>query len=151
LRSGTLATHQIVGMGAAYRIAAAEMQADAARITALRERLWLGLAGLSGVLLNGHPTQRAPGILSVTIDGVEGESLLYQLPGLAVASGSACASTSAEPSYVLRALGRSDRLAQSSLRLSLGRFTTMDDVERAIAAIRVAVERLRTLAPERRQ
>jgi cysteine desulfurase len=148
LRSGTLPTHQIVGMGAALRIAAAEMQADAARILALRERLWRGLADLPGVLLNGHPTRRVPGILSVAIEGVEGESLLYELPGLAVASGSACASASAEPSYVLRALGRSDRLAQSSLRLSLGRFTTADEVERALVAIRAAVGKLRALAPE---
>jgi cysteine desulfurase len=143
-----LPTHQIVGMGAALRIAAAEMQADAARILALRERLWRGLADLPGVLLNGHPTRRVPGILSVAIEGVEGESLLYELPGLAVASGSACASASAEPSYVLRALGRSDRLAQSSLRLSLGRFTTADEVERALVAIRAAVGKLRALAPE---
>jgi cysteine desulfurase len=148
LRSGTLPTHQIVGMGAALRIAAAEMQADAARILALRERLWRGLADLPGVLLNGHPTRRVPGILSVAIADVEGESLLYELPGLAVASGSACASASAEPSYVLRALGRSDRLAQSSLRLSLGRFTTADEVERALVAIRAAVGKLRALAPE---
>ena len=148
LRSGTLPTHQIVGMGAALRIAAAEMQADAARILALRERLWRGLADMPGVLLNGHPTRRVPGILSVAIEGVEGESLLYELPGLAVASGSACASASAEPSYVLRALGRSDRLAQSSLRLSLGRFTTADEVEQALVAIRAAVGKLRALAPE---
>jgi len=97
--------------------------------------------------VNGHPTRRAPGILSVTFDGVEGESLLYALPGLAIASGSACATTSAEPSYVLRSLGRSDRLAQSSLRLSLGRFTTAADVESAVGAICSAVERLRAVAP----
>jgi cysteine desulfurase len=147
LRPGTLSTHQVVGMGAAYRIAASEMEADAARITALRERLWQGLAALPGVWLNGHATRRAPGILNVTIDGVEGESLLYALPGLAVASGSACASTSGEPSYVLRALGRSDRLAQSSLRLSLGRFTVAADIEFAIRAIGEAVSRLRAVAP----
>ncbi len=98
-------------------------------------------------MLNGHPTQRAPGILSVTFDGVEGESLLYALPGLAVASGSACATTNAEPSYVLRALGRSDRLAQSSLRLSLGRYTTSGEIDQAVHAIRAAVERLRAVAP----
>jgi cysteine desulfurase len=147
LRPGTLATHQVVGMGAACRIAVEEGDDERARITALRERLWQGLATLPGVTLNGHPTQRAPGILSVTVDGVEGESLLYSLPGFAVASGSACATTSAEPSYVLRALGRSDRLAQSSLRLSLGRYTTTGEIEQAVQAIRAAVERLRAVAP----
>jgi len=147
LRSGTLPTHQIVGMGVAYRIAALEMAADSARIARLRDRLWHGLAGLPGVALNGHATQRAPGILNITIDGVEGESLLFELPGLAVASGSACATASAEPSYVLRALGRSDRLAQSSLRLSLGRYTTAAEVELAIAAIQRAIRRLRAVAP----
>ena len=147
LRSGTLPTHQVVGMGAALRIAASQMSVDAARITRLRERLWQGLSAIHGVTLNGHPTHRVPGILSVSIDGVEGESLLYALPGLAVASGSACATTSGEPSYVLRALGRSDRLAQSTLRLSLGRFSTETDVERAIEAIVAAVTRLRAIAP----
>jgi len=147
LRPGTVATHQVVGMGAACRIAAEEGSEECSRIADLRERLWRGLVPLAGVTLNGHPTQRAPGILSVTIDGVEGESLLYALPELAVASGSACATTSAEPSYVLRALGRSDRLAQSSLRLSLGRYTTAGDIEQAVAAIRAAVERLRGVAP----
>ena len=147
LRSGTLPTHQVVGMGAALRIAASQMAVDAARITRLRERLWQGLSAMQGVTLNGHPTHRVPGILSVSIDGVEGESLLYALPGLAVASGSACATTSGEPSYVLRALGRSDRLAQSTLRLSLGRFSTEADVERAIEAIVAAVTRLRAIAP----
>ena len=146
LRSGTLPTHQIVGMGVAYRIAALEMAEDAERMTRLRERLWQGLAGLAGVEINGHAERRAPGILSVTIDGVEGESLLYELPGLAVASGSACATASAEPSYVLRALGRSDRLAQSSLRLSLGRYTTAEEIEFAIDAIQRAVRRLRAVA-----
>jgi cysteine desulfurase len=147
LRSGTLPTHQVVGMGAAFRIAAQEMSGDAARITRLRESLWQGLAALPGVTLNGHPTRRVAGILSVSIDGVEGESLPYALPGLAVASGSACATSSGEPSYVLRALGRSDRLAQSTLRLSLGRFNTEGDVERAIEAIVTAVTRLRAIAP----
>ena len=148
LRSGTLPTHQIVGMGAAYRIAMDEMPADGARIGGLRERLWRGLARLPGALLNGHPTQRVPGILSVAFDGVEGESLLFAVPGLAVTSGSACAATSGEPSYVLRALGRSDRLAQSSLRLSLGRFSTEAEVDAAVDAITAAVTRLRAIAPE---
>ena len=148
LRSGTLPTHQVVGMGAAYRIAMDEMPADGARIGGLRERLWRGLARLPGALLNGHPTQRVPGILSVAFDGVEGESLLFAVPGLAVTSGSACAATSGEPSYVLRALGRSDRLAQSSLRLSLGRFSTEAEVDAAVDAITAAVTRLRAIAPE---
>ena len=147
LRSGTLPTHQIVGLGAAFRIASLEMTEDAGRITGLRQRLWQGLSALPGVVLNGHPTRRVPGILSITIDGVEGESLLFALPELAVSSGSACATTSGEPSYVLRALGRSDRLAQSTLRLSLGRFSTVEDVDRAVGAITAAVGRLRAVAP----
>jgi cysteine desulfurase len=147
LRPGTLATHQVVGFGEACRIAALELDADARRVGVLRERLWAGLRVLPGTLLNGHPTRRVPGILSVTFDGVEGESLLHALPGLAVASGSACASTSAQPSYVLRALGRSDRLAQSSLRLSLGRYTTATEIDRAVADITAALERLRRVAP----
>ena len=147
LRSGTLATHQLVGLGAAYRIARTEMQADAAHITGLRERLWQALSELPGVELNGDPLRRVAGILNVSIDGVEGEALLLALRDLAVSSGSACASTNAEPSYVLRALGRNDRLAQSSLRLSLGRFTTPDEVDYAADRIRTEVSRLRRCAP----
>jgi cysteine desulfurase len=147
LRSGTLPTHQVAGMGRAFSIAAEEMHSDAARISALRDRLWNALAAMPGVELNGHARQRAPGILSVTVDGVEGESLLHSLADLAIASGSACASTHSEPSYVLRALGRSDRLAQSTLRLSLGRFTTHDDVDFAAARIVAEVARLREIAP----
>ena len=147
LRSGTLPTHQVAGMGRAFAIAADEMHADAARISTLRDLLWNALAAIPGVELNGHPRMRAPGILSVTVDGVEGESLLQSLADLAVASGSACATASAEPSYVLRALGRSDRLAQSTLRLSLGRFTTRDEVEYAAARIAAEVSRLRSIAP----
>lgn len=143
LRSGTVPTHQVVGMGAAYRIAREAMATDMERIAALRERLWRALAALPDVLLNGHPTQRVAGILSVSIDGVEGETLLLALDDLAVSSGSACASLHAQPSYVLRALGRSDRLAQSSLRLSLGRFTTADDVDYAAERICDEVTRLR--------
>ena len=134
LRSGTVPTHQVAGMGRAFAIAAEHMDAEAARIGALRERLWAALATLPGLALNGHPVRRVAGILSVTVDGVEGESLLQSLPDLAIASGSACASTNAEPSYVLRALGHSDRLAQSTLRLSLGRFTTAEHVEYAARA-----------------
>jgi cysteine desulfurase len=147
LRSGTVPTHQVAGMGRAFAIAADDMAAEATRIGALRERLWAALATLPGLTLNGHPVRRVPGILSVTVDGVEGESLLQLLPDLAIASGSACASMSAEPSYVLRALGHSDRLAQSTLRLSLGRFTTGDDVEYAARRVREEVERLRAIAP----
>jgi cysteine desulfurase len=147
LRSGTIPTHQVAGMGRAFEIAAGHMDEDAVRIGSLRDRLWALLATLPGFVLNGHPVHRAPGILSVTIDGVEGESLLQSLPDLAIASGSACASTSAEPSYVLRALGRSDRLAQSTLRLSLGRFTTAEQVEYAARRIHEEVRRLRAIAP----
>jgi cysteine desulfurase len=147
LRSGTVPTHQVAGMGRAFAIAAEHMGTEAVRIGALRERLWAALATLPGVSLNGHPVCRAPGILSVTVDGVEGESLLQSLPDLAISSGSACASTTAEPSYVLRALGRSDRLAQSTLRLSLGRFTTSEHVEYAAGRLREEIERLRAIAP----
>jgi cysteine desulfurase len=147
LRSGTVPTHQVAGMGRAFAIAAEEMAAEATRIGALRERLWAALAALPGLRLNGHPVHRVPGILSVMVDGVEGESLLQSLPDLAVASGSACASTNAEPSYVLRALGHSDRLAQSTLRLSLGRFTTREQVDYAAGRVRQEVERLRAIVP----
>jgi cysteine desulfurase len=147
LRSGTVPTHQVAGMGEAYRLAAAEMADDAARVAALRDWLWQSLAELPGVELNGDPVRRVAGILSVSIDGVEGESLLCALDDLAISSGSACASTSAQPSYVLRALGRSDRLAQSSLRLSLGRFNTRAEVETAAARIREEVTRLRAITP----
>jgi cysteine desulfurase len=147
LRSGTLPTHQVAGMGRAFAIAAEQMQSDAARISGLRDVLWSSISLLPRVELNGHPAQRAPGILSVTVDGVEGESLLHALGDLAVASGSACASANAEPSYVLRALGRSDRLAQSTLRLSLGRFTTREEVEFAARRIAAEVTRLRAIAP----
>jgi cysteine desulfurase len=143
LRSGTVATHQVAGLGAAFRIARAGMSTEQPRIAALRERLWQQIADLPGMLLNGDPARRVAGILSVSVDGVEGEALLLALCDLAVSSGSACASTHAQPSYVLRALGRSDRLAQSSLRLSLGRFTTREDVDHASARIREEVQRLR--------
>jgi cysteine desulfurase len=149
LRSGTLPTHQIVGMGEACRLAAERMAVDVPRIEALRERLWRGLAVLPGVELNGDPLRRVAGILNVTVDGVEGETLLLALADLALSSGSACASLSAEPSYVLRALGRSDRLAQSSLRLSLGRCSTEGEVDFAAARIVEEVLRLRAGASRR--
>ena len=147
LRSGTLPTHQIVGMGAAYEIAARDWAEEAKRLTALRRRLWAGLEPLGDVLLNGHPEERVAGLLNVSFAGVEGESLLYSLPQLAVSTGSACTSASQEASYVLRALGRSDQLAQSSLRFSLGRFSTEAEVDFAVAAVTEAVRRLRGLAP----
>lgn len=145
LRSGTLATHQIVGMGAAFAIAAAEREADVARICVLRDRLWQGISSIGAVELNGHPQQRVAGVLNASFHGVEGESLQFALRELAVSAGSACSSASEEASYVLRALGRSDQLAQSSLRFSLGRFTSEADVVTAIAAVTREVQRLRQL------
>jgi cysteine desulfurase len=147
LRSGTLAVHQIVGFGEACELSQELRATEAPRIEALRARLWHGLAALGGVLLNGHPTERVAHILNVSFEGVEGESLLLGLPELAVSTGSACSSDSDEPSYVLTALGRSPELAQSSLRLSLGRFSSEPDVDVALAAIGREVRRLRRVAP----
>jgi cysteine desulfurase len=147
MRSGTLATHQIAGMGEAFRIAAAEQPEEAVRLKTLRERLWQGIVGLGGVHLNGDPERRVAGVLNVSFEGVEGESLLFALRDLAVSSGSACTSASREASYVLRALGRDDQLAQSSLRFSLGRFSTSEEVDFAIRVIREQVDRLRALGP----
>ena len=147
LRSGTLATHQIVGMGEAFRIAGAEMDEEAARIRALRDRLWDGLGRMEEVYLNGDLERRAPGNLNVSFNFVEGESLIMALKDIAVSSGSACTSASLEPSYVLRALGRNDELAHSSLRFSIGRFTTEEDIDRTVALIEGAVRRLRDLSP----
>lgn len=146
MRSGTLPTHQIVGMGAAFRIAAAEQPAEAERLRTLRQRLWEGIAGLGGVHLNGDPERRVAGLLNVSFEGVEGESLLFALRDLALSSGSACTSASREASYVLRALGRDDQLAQSSLRFSLGRYSTEAEVDFAIRVVREQVDRLRLLA-----
>lgn len=147
-RAGTLATHQIVGFGTALALAHAESVTDNERISRLRERLWRGISELGEVELNGHPTQRVAGILNVAFHGVEGESLLFALRELAVSAGAACATGSDEASYVLRALGRSDQLAQSSLRFSLGRFTTEADIDTAIVALQREVPRLRALAAE---
>lgn len=147
LRSGTLPTHQIVGMGLAFEIGERDREADVARIRELRERLWQGLVALGDVELNGHPDTRVAGVLNVCFHRIEGESLRFALRDLAISSGSACASGSDEASYVLRALGRSDQLAQSSIRFSLGRFTTADDVDRAIASVTREVTRLRALSP----
>lgn len=145
IRSGTLATHQIVGMGAAFEIAAAEREADVNRLRVLRDRLWQGIAAVGDVELNGHPQQRVTNLLNVSFHGVEGESLQFALRELAVSAGAACSSASEAASYVLRALGRSDQLAQSSLRFSLGRFTTEADIDVAIAAVQREVRRLRQL------
>lgn len=147
LRSGTLATHQIVGMGVACELAQRELESDAARIKALRERLWEGIASCGEVHLNGDPQRRVCSVLNVSFEGVEGESLQFALSGLAASSGSACASASDSPSYVLRALGRSDQLAQSSLRFSLGRFSTEAEIDTAIDMVTREVSRLRALTP----
>ncbi len=147
MRSGTLATHQIVGMGESFRYAHEEMFEENKRITALRDRLWNGLSDMEEIYLNGDEKQRIPGNLNVSFNFVEGESLMMSLKGVAVSSGSACTSASLEPSYVLRALGRSDELAHSSLRFTLGRFTTEEEVDYTITAVREAVEKLRDLSP----
>lgn len=147
LRPGTLPTHQIVGLGAACELAAQQVGADQERLTGLRERLWEGLASLDGVHLNAAGAPRVPGILNASFEGVEGESLVTSLTGLAISTGSACNSASEEPSYVLRSLGRDTQLAQSSLRFSLGRYTTAADVDSAIEAVRREVTRLRALSP----
>ena len=147
MRPGTLATHQIVGFGAACELAAKLLAADAPRLERLRERLWQGLRRLEGVHLNGEAAPRLPGILNVSFEGVEGESLVTALDELAVTTGSACSSASGDPSYVLRALGRGTQLAQSSLRFSLGRATTEADIDSAIAAVQRQVTRLRGLSP----
>ncbi len=147
MRSGTLPTHQIVGLGEACRIAAAEMNDERARIEALKDRLLSQIADLEEVYINGSLKQRVPGILNISFAYVEGESLMMSLKDLAISSGSACTSASLEPSYVLRALGLNDELAHSSLRISLGRFTTEAEVDHAVAEIRLAVSKLRELSP----
>ncbi len=147
MRSGTLATHQIVGMGEAFRIAKEEMHDEAKRIEGLRQRLWDGLDDMEEVYINGSIDHRIPGIFNVSFNFVEGESLIMSLSDLAISSGSACTSASLEPSYVLRALGRNDELAHSSLRFSVGRFTTEQDIDTAIEKIRGAVDKLRELSP----
>jgi cysteine desulfurase len=145
LRSGTLATHQAVGMGAAFALAAAALEPELERVARLKERLWHALRALGGVYLNGG-ARGVPHLLNVSFDGVEGESLLAAVsPYIAVSTGSACTSASREPSYVLRALGRDDRLAESSLRFSFGHFTRESDVEAAAGAVTRAVTRLRRL------
>lgn len=147
MRSGTLATHQIVGMGEACKIAKARMAEDEAHIGQLRDRLWHGLKDLEEVYLNGDLTHSIPNIVNISFNFVEGESLMMSLKDFAVSSGSACTSATLEPSYVLRALGLSDELAHSSIRFSMGRYTTEADVDHAIAQVRSAVEKLRSLSP----
>jgi cysteine desulfurase len=147
MRSGTLPTHQIVGMGEAFRIAKLEMDQDNAKAAALHKRLIDGLSDLEQVFLNGHATQRVAQNINMSFNFVEGESLIMGIKGLAVSSGSACTSASLEPSYVLRALGRSDELAHSSLRMTIGRWTTEEDIDFAVQTIRENVGKLRELSP----
>lgn len=147
LRSGTLATHQIVGMGEAFRLAREEMETEVARITALRDRLMSGLQGIEEVYINGDVAHRVPHNINASFNYVEGESLIMALKGIAVSSGSACTSASLEPSYVLRALGRSDELAHSSIRFTIGRFTTEADIDYAVQLIHEKIQKLRELSP----
>lgn len=147
LRSGTLPTHQIVGMGEAFRIAKESLAEESERINALRMRLWNGLNDIEEIYLNGDINFSAPSILNVSFNYIEGESLMMALKNIAVSSGSACTSASLEPSYVLRALGRNDELAHSSIRFSIGRFTTESEIDEVIELVRGAVERLRKLSP----
>ncbi|NIG14252.1 IscS subfamily cysteine desulfurase [Pantoea sp. Cy-640] len=147
MRSGTLPVHQIVGMGEAYRIAREEMADESARLATLRHRLWQGISTLSDVQLNSSLEQGAPNILNISFAHVDGESLIMALKDLALSSGSACTSASLEPSYVLRAMGVDQQLAYSSLRFSLGRFTTQEEIDYAIGVVHKAVTRLRALTP----
>ena len=147
MRSGTLATHQIVGMGEAFAIAGQKMVEEQARIAKLRDRLWVGLQDMEQIFLNGSMEQSIPNIVNISFNFVEGESMIMSLKDLAVSSGSACTSATLEPSYVLRALGLSDELAHSSIRFSFGRYTTEDDIDRIIEEVKAAVSKLRALSP----
>ena len=147
MRSGTLPTHQIVGMGEAFRIAKDEMAQDLEHAKRLQQRLLDGLKDVEQVFVNGDLEHRVPHNMNISFNYVEGESLIMGIKGLAVSSGSACTSASLEPSYVLRALGRSDELAHSSLRMTIGRFTTEEEIDYAISTIRINVEKLRELSP----
>ena len=147
MRSGTLPTHQIVGMGEAFRIAKEEMAEELPRIQALQQRLYKGLQDIEQIFVNGDLTQRVPHNLNISFNFVEGESLIMGIKGIAVSSGSACTSASLEPSYVLRALGRSDELAHSSLRMTIGRFTTEEEVDYVITTLKERVAKLRELSP----
>jgi cysteine desulfurase len=147
MRSGTLPTHQIVGMGEAFRLAKAEMGEELPRIRRLRDRLWSGLSAIEEVYVNGSMEHRVPHNLNVSFNFVEGESLIMAVKDIAVSSGSACTSASLEPSYVLRALGRSDELAHSSIRFTVGRFTTESEIDFAVELIRRKIDKLRALSP----
>ena len=147
MRSGTLPTHQIVGMGEAYRIAKMEMGVENERIRMLQQRLINGLSGIEQTFLNGHAEKRVPHNVNMSFNFVEGESLIMGIKGIAVSSGSACTSASLEPSYVLRALGRSDELAHSSLRMTIGRFTTVEEIDDVVATLKDRVAKLRDLSP----
>jgi cysteine desulfurase len=147
MRSGTLPTHQIVGMGEAFRIARLDMLLENDRIRMLRDRLWRGISTLEEVYINGHMDRRVPHNLNASFNYVEGESLIMAIKDIAVSSGSACTSASLEPSYVLRALGRSDELAHSSIRFSVGRFTTEEEVDFAVKTIQTKVAKLREMSP----
>jgi cysteine desulfurase len=147
LRSGTLPTHQIVGMGEAFRIARVEMATENERIRMLRDKLLAGLRGMEEIYVNGDLEERVPHNLNVSFNFVEGESLIMGMKELAVSSGSACTSASLEPSYVLRALGRNDELAHSSIRFTLGRFTTPEDIEYAVKLIQERIGKLREMSP----
>jgi len=147
MRSGTLAVHQIVGMGEAFRIAKEEMALETQRIRKLRDRLWDGLNGMEEVYLNGDSDHGVAGNLNVSFNFVEGESLIMALKDIAVSSGSACTSASLEPSYVLRAIGRTDELAHSSIRFSIGRFTTEEDIDYTIDLVKAKVAKLREMSP----
>ena len=147
MRSGTLPTHQIVGIGEAFRIAHEEMSTEPERFASLRDRLWDGLKGMEEVYLNGDMEHRVSNNLNVSFNHVEGESLIMALKGIAVSSGSACTSASLEPSYVLRALGRNDELAHSSIRFSVGRYTTVGEIDYTVSLVRESVEKLRSMSP----
>ncbi|HMM55582.1 MAG TPA: IscS subfamily cysteine desulfurase [Candidatus Desulfobacillus sp.] len=147
LRSGTLATHQIAGMGEAFRIAREEMAAENERIRMLRDRLWQGVSGMEQVFLNGDLESRVPHNLNISFAYVEGESLMMAIKDVAVSSGSACTSASLEPSYVLRALGRQDELAHSSIRFSIGRFTTVEEIDYTVQLLHRQIGKLRQLSP----
>ncbi len=147
MRSGTLATHQIVAMGEAFRIAALELESDEQRIAALKQRLLKGVEGMEEVHINGNEEHKIPGIVNISFNFVEGESLIMALKDLAVSSGSACTSASLEPSYVLRALGLEDELAHSSIRFSIGRFTTEEEIDHAIDGVIHAIDKLREMSP----
>ena len=147
MRSGTLPTHQIVGMGEAFRLAKLEMAAEVERVRMLQRRLLGGLQEIEQTFINGNLEQRVPHNVNMSFNYVEGESLIMGVKGIAVSSGSACTSASLEPSYVLRALGRSDELAHSSLRMTIGRFTTEEEIDYVVSTLKDRVAKLRDLSP----